>query len=74
MCWVKFHVFYPHSALQIPNSGSSAATGERAKSGKPPALTLLEMHQEAERILKQQRVQQQRDRVRTGEDVHIKTY
>ena len=52
--------------------GGPSSSG-MAKSGKPPALTLLEMHQEAERILKQQRVQQQRDRVRTGEDVHIKT-
>ncbi|XP_059932520.1 GRB10-interacting GYF protein 1 isoform X3 [Gadus macrocephalus] len=41
--------------------GGPSSSG-MAKSGKPPALTLLEMHQEAERILKQQRVQQQRDR------------
>ena len=54
-------------------SGWAGASSGMAKSGKPPALTLLEMHQEAERILKQQRVQQQRDRVSTGEDVHTRT-
>ncbi|KAK0150158.1 GRB10-interacting GYF protein 1 [Merluccius polli] len=50
---------------QGPSAGGSGwggASSGMAKSGKPPALTLLEMHQEAERILKQQRVQQQRDR------------
>ncbi|KAJ3585580.1 hypothetical protein NHX12_014299 [Muraenolepis orangiensis] len=51
---------------QGPGAGGSgwggASSSGMAKSGKPPALTLLEMHQEAERLLKQQRVQQQRDR------------
>ncbi|CAL8326631.1 unnamed protein product [Lota lota] len=51
---------------QGPGAGGSgwggASSSGMAKSGKPPVLTLMEMHQEAERILKQQRVQQQRDR------------
>ncbi|KAG7252479.1 hypothetical protein CRUP_031890, partial [Coryphaenoides rupestris] len=52
---------------QGPSSGSSGwggvSSSGMAKSGKPAALTLLEMHQEADRIVKQQRAQQQqRDR------------
>jgi len=54
---------------QGPGAGGSgwggASSSGMAKSGKPAALTLLEMHQEADRIVKQQRAQQQqRDRVR----------
>lgn len=56
---------------QGPGAGSSSWSGAPSsglgKSGKPPALALLEMQQEAERLLKvqqQQRAQQQRDRVR----------
>lgn len=56
---------------QGPGAGSSgwggAPSSGLAKSGKSPALALLEMQQEAERLLKQQqqqqRAQQQRDRV-----------
>lgn len=54
---------------QGPGAGGSGWSGASSsglsKSGKSPALTLLEMQQEAERLLKQQqqqRVQQQRDR------------
>uniref|UniRef100_A0A8C4IW70 GRB10 interacting GYF protein 1a n=1 Tax=Dicentrarchus labrax TaxID=13489 RepID=A0A8C4IW70_DICLA len=54
---------------QGPVSGGSSWSGATssglAKTGKPPALSLLEMQQEAERLLKQQqqqRAQQQRDR------------
>uniref|UniRef100_A0A8D0ACA9 GRB10 interacting GYF protein 1 n=1 Tax=Sander lucioperca TaxID=283035 RepID=A0A8D0ACA9_SANLU len=44
---------------------SGAPSSGLSKSGKPPALALLEMQQEAERLLKQQQQQrqQQRDRV-----------
>lgn len=55
---------------QGPGAGSSGWSGASssglAKSGKSPALALLEMQQEAERLLKQQqqqRAQQQRERV-----------
>lgn len=55
---------------QGPGAGSSGWSGAPSsgltKPGKPPALALLEMQQEAERLLKQQqqqRAQQQRDRV-----------
>lgn len=53
---------------QGPGAGSSGWSGAPSsgltKTGKSPALALLEMQQEAERILKQQhRAQQQRDRV-----------
>lgn len=55
---------------QGPGAGSSGWSGAPSsgltKTGKPPALALLEMQQEAERLLKQQqqqRAQQQRDRV-----------
>lgn len=52
---------------QGPGAGGSGWSGAPSsgltKSGKPPALALLEMQQEAERLLKQQRAQQQRDRV-----------
>lgn len=55
---------------QGPGAGSSGWSGAPSsgltKSGKPSALALLEMQQEAERLLKQQqqqRAQQQRDRV-----------
>ncbi len=55
---------------QGPGAGGSGWSGAPssglAKAGKPPALALLEMQQEAERLLKQQqqqRAQQQRDRV-----------
>lgn len=44
---------------------SGAPSSGLSKAGKPPALALLEMQQEAERLLKQQqqqRAQQQRDR------------
>lgn len=44
---------------------SGASSSGLTKAGKPPALALLEMQQEAERLLKQQqqqRAQQQRDR------------
>ncbi|XP_037615166.1 GRB10-interacting GYF protein 1 isoform X2 [Sebastes umbrosus] len=44
---------------------SGAPSSGLSKTGKPPALALLEMQQEAERLLKQQqqqRAQQQRDR------------
>lgn len=54
---------------QGPGAGSSGWSGTPSsglsKAGKPPALALLEMQQEAERLLKQQqqqRAQQQRDR------------
>lgn len=54
---------------QGPGAGSSGWSGAPSsglsKAGKPPALALLEMQQEAERLLKQQqqqRAQQQRDR------------
>ncbi|XP_030017623.1 GRB10-interacting GYF protein 1 isoform X2 [Sphaeramia orbicularis] len=53
---------------QGPGAGGSGWSGAPssglAKSGKSPALALLEMQQEAERLLKQQqqRAQQQRDR------------
>ncbi|XP_068611768.1 GRB10-interacting GYF protein 1 [Brachionichthys hirsutus] len=50
---------------QGPGAGGSGWSGASSsglsKAGKPPSLTLLEM-QEAERLLKQQRAQQQRDR------------
>lgn len=55
---------------QGPGSGNSGWSGAPSsglsKAGKPQALALLEMQQEAERLLKQQqqqRAQQQRDRV-----------
>ena len=55
---------------QGPGAGSSGWSGAPssglAKAGKSQALTVLEMQQEAERLLKQQqqqRAQQQRDRV-----------
>lgn len=55
---------------QGPGAGSSGWSGAPSsgltKAGKPQALALLEMQQEAERLLKQQqqqRAQQQRDRV-----------
>lgn len=54
---------------QGPGAGGSGWSGAPssglAKAGKPPALALLEMQQEAERLLKQQQQQraQQRERV-----------
>lgn len=55
---------------QGPGAGGSGWSGSSSsglgKAGKPTALTLLEMQQEAERLLKQQqqqRSQLQRDRV-----------
>ncbi|KAM6959652.1 LOW QUALITY PROTEIN: GRB10-interacting GYF protein 1 [Tautogolabrus adspersus] len=51
---------------QGPGAGGSGWSGAPssglAKAGKPQALALLEMQQETERLLKQQRAQQQRDR------------
>ncbi|XP_023804697.1 GRB10-interacting GYF protein 1 isoform X1 [Oryzias latipes] len=52
-------------APQQTGAGSSNWSGGSSglsKPGKPSALALLEMQQEAERLLKQQRVQQQRER------------
>lgn len=57
-------------APQQTGAGSSNWSGGSSglsKPGKPSALALLEMQQEAERLLKQQRVQQQRERVSLGE-------
>lgn len=52
---------------QGPVTGSSGWSGVPSsglgKSGKSSTLALMEMQQEAERLLKQQRAQQQRDRV-----------
>lgn len=54
---------------QGPGAGGSGWSGASSsglsKAAKPSALALLEMQQEAERVLKQhqQRAQQQRDRV-----------
>lgn len=55
---------------QGPGAGGSGWSGGPSsgltKTGKSPALALMEMQQEAERLLKQQqqqRAQQQRDRV-----------
>lgn len=52
---------------QGPGAGGSGWSGASSsglsKAGKPSALALLEMQQEAERLLKQQQRAQQRDRV-----------
>uniref|UniRef100_A0A673CKW6 GYF domain-containing protein n=1 Tax=Sphaeramia orbicularis TaxID=375764 RepID=A0A673CKW6_9TELE len=62
---------------QGPGAGGSGWSGAPssglAKSGKSPALALLEMQQEAERLLKQQqqRAQQQRDRVSSNNKKYV---
>lgn len=59
---------------QGPGAGGSGWSGAPSsglsKASKPPALALMEIQQEAERLLKQQqqqRAQQQRERVSSGE-------